>query len=400
MTELPLRSSQLCDHPSPTQDLGVSLDVQYLLRELQEKQSGNLQSDRWVPEVTRPQSRQEGWTRQPEDWPEGPRGVWRPTGLWSLPLHTPPPGALVHGALVHRACAHTITESDRSAGLMPRTRAHAVTGLPSEPTCMFLPSESLPSGLWWIQRVKRSGGKMQGGTGLSRGYLESAPPSLRPLPSSSSSSPRGPEDEPMAGLPNVSPHLLHLPSRPGWRQGPGAGPGRPALPSHGPRHTGCLCPLVSPFHPEAPKFRSVGNPHPVPGHRDSPVPTESCMEHSWAVFAETQRKGPHFVEENKDWEPLDPTRPKPICVWATCRPHRGPPACPLSEVADTVEAQGRARTSAHPVPPPFPVSPAFPSCPFRAPAWLQAAQDGRAGLSLHELLSARGSLVGQEGGLD
>ena len=125
--------------PSPTQDWGVSLDVQYLLGELEEKQSGNRQSDRLVPEVTGPQSQQEGWTRQPEDWPEGPRGVWRPRGLWSLPLHTPTPGALVH-----RACAHTITESDRSAGLMSRARAPAVTGLPSEPTCVFLPSESFP----------------------------------------------------------------------------------------------------------------------------------------------------------------------------------------------------------------------------------------------------------------
>lgn len=228
-----------------------------MLRKLEEKQNRNCQSDRLVPEVTGPQSQQEGWTRQPEDWPEGPSGVWRARGLWPLPLCTPPSGALVHGAY-----AYAITESDRSAGLMPRPRAHAVPGCRQSRHACSLPSESLPSGLWQIQRVKRSGGKLQGGTGLSRGCLESASPSPRPLPSSSSSSPMGPEDEPMAGLPNIFPHLLHPPSRLGWRQGPGAGPGRPALPSRGPRHTGCLCPLVSPSHPAAPKFRSIGRPPP------------------------------------------------------------------------------------------------------------------------------------------
>lgn len=140
--------------PNPTQDSGVSLDVQYLFRELEGKQSGNHQSNRLVPEVTGPQSRQKGWTWQPEDWPEGPSGVWRPRGLWPLPLHTPALRALVHGAwahvgaLVRRACAHvgapvrgaythTITGSDSSAGLMPCVRAHSVTRLPSEQVCVF-----------------------------------------------------------------------------------------------------------------------------------------------------------------------------------------------------------------------------------------------------------------------
>lgn len=66
----------------------------------------------------------------------------------------------------------------------------------------------------------------------------------------------------MAGLPNIFPHLLHPPSRLGWRQGPGAGPGRPA-PAFSRPDTGCLCPLVSPSHPAAPKFRSIEPPQDI-----------------------------------------------------------------------------------------------------------------------------------------
>ena len=138
------------------------------------------------------------------------------------------------------------------------------------------------------QRAKCSGGKLQGGTSMSQGRLEPAPvpktPTLLLFVQ--------PHGSGQSGLPDVSPHLLHLPSP--LEADPRRWSGETGVPPP--------CPLTAPdtlfasarpsspqVHGEWPLPRSTGKP-PLPGQREaqpawSPAPS--------AVFAEeAENKGP------------------------------------------------------------------------------------------------------------